>query len=200
MQRPVDEGTGVETFTLKNVTLKNGGSTAAPQPGIKVPYALAAGEQFQPGFGFVYKVTGGTAAWTYNQHVAGPTTCDYAGGKTYPVTGGKAVGPLPVLTLSNWTPPGNTSRSLITAGLAINALADFVSLSADWRCVDSGGKVTTGTETGLASQLDLFSEELLQSVRIGPGGMRAAGTGADSQAAQDGDKKVTGTWSLTATP
>ena len=126
MKRPVDVGTGVETFTLKNVTLTNAFSTAAPQPGgPKPPYGLAPGEQVQPGFGFIYKATGGTAEWTYNQHIGGSTTCDYAGGKTYSVTGGAAVGAIPVLTLSNYTPPGNASRSLITVGLAINALGRF---------------------------------------------------------------------------
>ena len=72
------------------------------------------GEQVQPGFGFIYKVTGGTAEWTYNQHIGGSTTCDYAGGKTYSVTGVTVLGAIPVLTLSNYTPPGNASRGLIT--------------------------------------------------------------------------------------
>jgi hypothetical protein len=199
MKRPVEVGTGLETFTLKNVTLTNAFSTAAPQPGPKPPYALAPGDQVQPGFGFPYKVTGGTAEWTFNQHTAGSTTCDYAGGKTYSVTGGKPVGAFPVLTLSNYTPPGNASRSMITVGLAINALADFVSLSADWRCTDSGGKVTTGTATNIATPMDLVVHELSQSVRVGAGGMLITGTGAQTQAGES-DKTVTGTWTLTAVP
>lgn len=205
IKRPVEEGTGEETFTLKNVTLKNAMSTAAPQPqppAMKVPYPLAPGEQFQPGFGFIYKVTGGTAEWTYKQRVVGSTTCDYAGARTYPVTGtpGPAPGLIPVLTLSNYTPPGNTYRSLITVGLGINALADFVGLSADWTCTDSNGKVTKGTATSIARPLDLFVTELTQSVRVGAGGLLISGSGAQAQAAVDGDTTVTGTWSLTAVP
>jgi hypothetical protein len=199
MTRPVDVGTGVETFTLKNVTLTNALSTAAPQPGPKPPYGLAPGEQVQPGFGFIYKVTGGTAEWTYNQHIGGSTTCDYAGGKTYPVSGGAPVGPIPVLTLSNYTPPGNASRSLITVGLAINALGDFASLSADWRCVDGDGKVTTGTATSIATAMDLLVHEL-SPARVSAGGLRITGTGAQTQAGEGGDTKVTGTWTLTAVP
>ncbi|HSC64990.1 MAG TPA: hypothetical protein VLD35_15215 [Caldimonas sp.] len=200
MQRAVDQGTGVETFKLINVKLVNAMSTAAPLPGIKPAYALAAGEQFQPGFGFIYKVVGGSVEWTYNQHIGGSTTCDYAGGKTYSITGGKAIGPFPVLTLSNYTPPGNTFRSLITAGLAINGLADFITLSADWRCTDSDGKVTTGTETGIASALDLIVTELTASTRVSAGGMLISGTGAQTQAVESGDRNVSGTWSLTAVP
>lgn len=105
-----------------------------------------------------------------------------------------------MLTLSNYTPPGNTFRSLITAGLAINALGDFISLSADWRCTDSDGKVTTGTATSLAKPLDLLVTELTPSARVSPGGMLISGTGAQTQATEDGDKTVTGTWSLTAVP
>jgi hypothetical protein len=200
MQRPVEQGTGVETFKLKNVRLTNAMSTAAPLPGFKPAYALAAGEQFQPGFGFIYNVTGGTVEWTYNQHIGGPTTCDYTGSRTYSITGGKAVGAFPVLTLSNYTPKGNTFRSLITAGLAINSLADFITLSADWRCVDSDGKVTTGTETSIANELDLIVTELTASTRVGAGGMLISGSGAQTQAAESGDKTVSGTWSLTAVP
>ena len=199
MKRPVDVGTGLETFTLKNVTLTNALSTAAPQPGgPKPPYGLAPGEQVQPGFGFIYKVTGGTAEWTYNQHIGGSTTCDYAGGKTYPVSGGSPVGAIPVLTLSNYTPPGNASRSLITVGLAINALADFVSLSADWRCVDGDGKVTTGTATSIATPMDLLIHEL-SPARVSAGGLLITGTGAQTHAGES-DPKVTGTWTLTAVP
>lgn len=179
MKRPVDEGTGVETFTLNNVTLTNALVTAAPQPGVKVPCPLGLGDQVQPGFGFIYNV---------------------AGGKTYPMTGGKAVGPIPVLTLSNYTPPGNASRGLITAGLAINAPGDFISLSADWRCVDSDGKVTTETATSIATALDLLVNELSQSTRIAAGAMRVTGTAAQTQAGEGGDTKATGTWSLTAVP
>ena len=200
MTRPVDTGTGVETFKLRNVTLTNAMSTAAPQPGgPNPPYGLKAGEQVQPGFGFIYKVTGGTAEWTYNQHIGGSTTCDYAGGKTYSVTGGPAVGVIPVLTLSNYTPPGNASRGLITVGLAINALADFISLSADWRCVDGDGKVTTGTAAGIAASMDMFAHEL-SAVRVSAGGLSITGTGVQTSAGESGDTKVTGSWTLTAVP
>ena len=200
MTRPVDTGTGVETFKLRNVTLTNAMSTAAPQPGgPNPPYGLKAGEQVQPGFGFIYKVTGGTAEWTYNQHIGGSTTCDYAGGKTYSVTGGPAVGAIPVLTLSNYTPPGNASRGLITVGLAINALADFISLSADWRCVDGDGKVTTGTAAGIAASMDMFAHEL-SAVRVSAGGLSITGTGVRTSAGEGGDTKVTGSWTLTAVP
>jgi hypothetical protein len=200
MTRPVDAGTGVETFKLRNVTLTNALSTAAPQPGgPHPPYGLKPGEQVQPGFGFIYKVTGGTAEWTYNQHIGGSTTCDYAGGKTYSVTGGPAVGAIPVLTLSNYTPPGNAARGLITVGLAINALADFISLSADWRCVDGDGKVTTGTDAGIAASMDMFAHEL-SAVRVSAGGLSISGTGVQTSAGEGGDTKVTGTWTLTAVP
>ena len=59
MKRPVDEGTGVETFMLKNVTLTNALVTAAPQPGVKVPYPLGQGDQVQPSFSFIYNYAGG---------------------------------------------------------------------------------------------------------------------------------------------
>ena len=199
MTRPVDTGTGAETFKLKNVTLTNVLSTAAPQPGPKPPYGLAPGEQVQPGFGFIYKVTGGTAEWTYNQHIGGSTSCDYAGAKTYPVTGGPAVGIIPLLTLSNYTPPGNAARSLITVGLGINAIGDFVSLAADWRCTDSNGKVTTGTATGIATSMDILAHQLSQ-VRVSAGGLLISGTGAQTAAGEGGDTTITGTWSLTAVP
>ena len=104
-----------------------------------------------------------------------------------------------MLTLSNYTPPGNASRGLITVGLAINALADFISLSADWRCVDGDGKVTTGTAAGIAASMDMFAHEL-SAVRVSAGGLSITGTGVQTSAGESGDTKVTGSWTLTAVP
>jgi len=104
-----------------------------------------------------------------------------------------------VLTLSNYTPPGNASRGLITVGLAINALADFISLSADWRCVDGDGKVTTSTDAGIAASMDMFAHEL-SAVRVSAGGLSITGTGVRTSAGEGGDTKVTGSWTLTAVP
>ena len=195
MTCPASRGTGNETFRLKNVTLTNVMDTAAPKPGPTIAYPLSPGQAIQPPFGFLYRLVSGTVEWAYSAHTAGSSTCDYAGAKSYPITG-----ETPVLTLSNFTPPGNASRSIVTPGLATNGIGDYVLLSADRRCTDSDGKVTTGTANPIARSLDINVFGLLSAVRVAGGGLSVKGTADQTTAGQDGDKTVTGTWSLTAVP
>lgn len=183
MSRPLTGGT--ETLTLSGITLKNPLPTDAPAPGDgPAAYPMAAGEQIAPGFGWIYAITSGSAAWTYNDDSDG---CTRTGSKTFAIGGAN-----PVITNSGYTPPGTANHGLFIPGFLVNALPAVLSLSYDWRCVASNGTVTTGTDI-VGTGLDITVVINDPDVRISPGtGLSVSGTGAQSGEAPN----ASGSWSL----
>jgi hypothetical protein len=196
MSRPTTQGVGTETFKLNNVTLTNAMDSSAPTPALQAPgYLLAPGDSVQPPFGFVYRVSGGTAVWSYSAHQSAPAdVCDWTGNESTPIAG-----MIPLVTFSNFAPPGNTFRSVIITPLSTNQLFTLVTWKANWTCTSSNGTRTQGTLTGSAPSMDIVVDQLNQAVRIKNNGTSMNGTGAQTSSFMSyGD--VTGTWSFTAVP
>jgi len=182
MSKPLPGGT--ETLKISNITLKNALPTAAPSPGDgPADYPFAAGEQIAPGFGWIYSISSGSAAWTYNALANG---CTDTGSKTFAIGG-----PNPVIMNSGFTPPGTANHGMTLPGFLVNAVLT-VPLAYDWRCVASDGKVTTGTDV-VGTGLDVHVVLNDANVRIAPAtGLSVGGTEAQSGEAPD----ATGSWSL----
>ncbi len=175
---------GTERLAITGIRLQNALPTAAPQPGEGPPsYPFAAGQQIAPGFGWVYKITAGSATWTYNDNGDG---CTRGGNQTFAISG-----PNPVIMNTGFTPPGAASRGTTIPGLLANAIPTVVGLSYDWRCVATDGTVTSGT-TPVGTDLDIHVVLDDPVARISGSGLSVFGTGAQSGAAPD----ATGNWSL----
>ena len=175
--------TGSETLSISNITRENVMASAAPTPGPGPAYQLAPGDEVPAGFGFVYKITGGTATWNYNDRT---TDCIWTGSKTFSIVGDST----PHVTFSNWAPPGTASRGLILPGLLNDGFAKVQEaslLAAEKRCTDpqNNDSVVLG---GLSN--DILVHQLDQAVRIGSGGLTVRGTGAQTS-------ESTGSWSFT---
>ncbi len=181
--------TGSETLSIANIKLENVMATAAPtpDPGPGPSYPLAPVDEVPAGFGFVYKAAGGTATWNYNDLT---TDCTWTGSKTFSIAGNS----IEHIVFSNWAPPGSASRGLLLPGLLNDGpakLQEVLLLSAEKRCTDSQGKVTTTTEVLGGSSNDIVVQHLDTAVRIGSGGLTVSGTGAQTSS------ESTGTWSFT---
>lgn len=182
MTKPLTHGT--EKLTITNVKLTNALPTAAPAPGPgPTAYPFAAGQQVSPGFGWVYRIAGGSAKWTYNDDGDG---CTRAGSKTFEIKG-----PSPVITTSAFAPPGALSRGIVIPGLMANVVQTVVGLSYDWRCVDSNGEVTTGTTVN-GTDLDIVAVINDPAVRVTVDGLTVGGTQAQSGAGSSAN----GSWLL----
>lgn len=176
--------TGSETLSITNIKLENAMATAAPTPGPGPVYPLAPGDEVPAGFGFIYKIAGGTATWNYNDRT---TDCTWTGSKTFSIVGDST----PHISLSNWAPPGSASRGLILPGLLNDGFAktqEVGSLSAEKRCTDPQNN---GTDVLGGFSNDILVQQLDTAVRIGSGGLTVSGTGAQASSESNG------TWSLT---
>ena len=175
--------TGSETLSISNITLENVMASAAPTPGPGPAYQLAPGDEVPAGFGFVYKITGGTATWNYNDRT---TDCIWTGSKTFSIVGDSN----PHVSFSNWAPPGTASRGLSLPGLLNDGFAkaqEASLLAAEKRCTDPQNNKTV-VLGGLSN--DILVYQLDQAVRIGSGGLTVRGTGAQTS-------ESTGSWSFT---
>jgi hypothetical protein len=178
------QSTGSETLSISNITLENVMASAAPTPGPGPAYQLAPGDEAPAGFGFVYKIAGGTATWNYNDLT---TDCTWTGSKTFSIVGSST----PHITLTNWAPPGTASRGLLLPGLLTDGIAkvqEVSLLSAEKRCTNPP-RTTTEILGGFSN--DIVVQHLDTAVRIGSGGLTVSGTGAQASS------ESTGTWSFT---
>lgn len=181
---------GAETLTISNIVLKNAmpQASAVPSPGgepTTYPLPVAGENTISPGFGYVYSIESGDAAWTYNNHTNdGTTICDYTGSKSFSIAS-----PTPAHTLSNWTPNGTASYgTFLTGFVGLKVLT----LTYDWHC-DSTTTHTSGTEI-TSNSLDVTTLINDSAVRISTSGLSLSGTGAQTGT---GAPDVSGTWSFT---
>lgn len=187
LQRVINSGTGIETIKINGIKLVNAISTAAPTPAMSAPpYMLAPGVESPAPFGFIYKVSAGTADWTYDETING---CINTGRKNFSIVGaGK-----PLIGLANWAPPGNAFRGMSIPGFMAEIPFTIGQLPVNYTCTHQDGSTTSGTKVVL-TRLDATSAPpyLDATLRVKSGGLSIVGTGAHSH--QPG---ATGTWSLT---
>lgn len=181
LTRPLEGGQ--ETIAISNIVMKNEMATAVPAPGGEpASYPIPVGETISPGYGYVYSIVSGNAAWNYSNYTGDAINhCTDTGSKSFSIAN-----PMPTHTFSHWTPPGGAARgAFLTGFVGMNALF----LSYDWRCVNSG-TVSTGSDITNGSN-DITTSIDDAAVRFSANGLSISGTGV-----QTGDPDVTGTWSL----